>query len=446
MSLIPPLPLFLAAVFSLAVLPAAFAQDPGLILPMRDRAEVIDRWLGERFERLVPELMREHDIDMWVIIGREYNEDPVLRTMLPATWLNARRRTILVFYDPGPGSPIEKLAVARYSVGEHFEAAWDPDTEPNQWARLVELVETRDPDRIGINTSSLFAHADGISHTEHEALLAALPESLHDRIVSAQPLAVGWLETRLPEEMDVYASMCRIAHEIMSEALSEEVIQPGVTTTDDVKWWARERILELGLATWFHPLVSIQRSESTTDLLAMVSGGEQVIQRGDLIHMDLGITYLRLNTDTQQMAYVLRRGETEAPAGLLRAFARGNEMQDILTERFAEGRTGNEVLLSSLAEARRRGIDAMVYTHPLGLHGHAAGPAIGMWDKQGGVPGTGDETIRNWTCYAIELSITEPIAEWGNQRVRIMMEEDALFQGGTVSYIDGRQTELHIVR
>jgi len=430
----------------LIAVPAASADEPGAILPLRERAEVIDRLLGERLDRIAPELMREHGFDMWIIAGREYNEDPVLRTMLPATWLNARRRTVLVLFDPGEGAELERLAVSRYSVGEHFEAAWEPDTQPDQWARLVEIIETRDLQKIGINVSSLYAHADGMTHTEHESLEAALPEHLRDRLTPAEDLAIGWLETRLPEEMDLYASICRIAHEIMAEALSERVIQPGVTTTDDVKWWARERIASLGLSTWFHPLVSVQRSESTTDLLAMISGGPRVIRRGDLIHMDLGITYLRLNTDTQQMAYVLRRDETGPPEGLRRAFARGNEMQDILTSAFAEGRTGNEILRASLDEAASRGIDAMVYTHPLGFHGHAAGPAIGMWDKQGGVPGVGDRAVRDMTCYAIELSITERIPEWDNQEVRIMMEEDAVFENGEVRYIDGRQTELHIVR
>ncbi|MEO1583142.1 MAG: M24 family metallopeptidase [Planctomycetota bacterium] len=422
----------------------AAAQQPGVILPMRDQAETIDRLLGHRLGTLAGPLMREHGIDMWVIIGREYNEDPVLKTMLPATWLNARRRTILVLHDDG--NDIETLAVARYKVGEHFQAAWDPAAEPDQWARLAQIIGERDPSRIGVNTSETFAHADGLSHTEHNAFLRSLPDKFRSRVVSAEPLAVSWLETRTDAELDVYASVCRIAHEIMAEALSERVIQPGVTTTDDVKWWTRERINELGLDTWFHPLVSIQRGGSGTDLLAMLSGSEQTIQRGDLIHMDMGIEYLGLHTDTQQMTYVLRAGETEPPAGLRRAFAVGNEMQDILTGAFAEGRTGNDVLKDALAEAERRGIDAMVYTHPLGLHGHAAGPAIGMWDKQGGVPGTGDYPIRDRTCYAIELSVTVPIGEWGGQEVRIMQEEDAVFVDGAVRYLDGRQTELHVVR
>jgi len=246
--------------------------------------------------------------------------------------------------------------------------------------------------------------------------------------------------------MDVYASVGRIAHEIIAEALSERVIQPGVTTTDDVKWWCRERVNELGIQDWFHPIVSIQRAEAEGDFMDMMAGEDQVIRRGDLIHIDLGIRYLRLHTDTQQMAYVLRRGETEPPTGIRRAFSRGNEMQDILTAAFEAGRSGNEILKATLAEAERRGINAMVYTHPLGSHGHAAGPAIGMWDKQGGVPGTGEYPINDNTAYAIELSILEPIPEWGGKEVRIMLEEDAVFEGGRVNYIDGRQTELHVIR
>lgn len=425
---------------------ASRPSDPGVILPMRERAAVIDGWLNARLQRLAPELMREQGVDMWIVIGREYDEDPVLQTMLPATWLNARRRTILVLHDPGEGAALERLAVARYAVGDLFASAWDPETQPDQWARLVEIIEERDPARIAINVSKDFALADGLSHSQHQELQAALPDRLRERLVPAGPLAIGWLERRLPEELEVYASVCRIAHEIMVEALSERVIQPGVTTTDDVKWWVRDRIRELGLVAWFHPLVSVQRNDSGSDLTDLISGREQVIRRGDLVHMDMGISYLRLHTDTQQMAYVLRAGETAPPEGLRRAFAVGNRMQDLLTDAFGEGRTGNAVLADAHAAARSEGIDAMIYSHPIGFHGHAAGPAIGMWDKQGGVPVRGDLPIRDRTAYAIELSVSVPVAEWGGQAIRIMVEEDAVFSDGRVRYLDGRQTELHVVR
>lgn len=431
---------------SLIAATTVLAAKPGVILPMRERAAVVDGLLRERLDRIVPELMREHEVEMWIVLGREYNEDPVLKTMLPATWHSARRRTILVFHDPGAPGEIERLAVSRYAVGDLFASSWDPGEQPDQWARLVEIIEERDPERIGLNISETWGHADGLAHSQYEALHRVLSPEYRERLVSAERLAVGWLETRLPSELDVYGSVCRIAHEIIGEALSERVIQPGVTTTDDVKWWCRERVNELGLEDWFHPIVSVQRASAEGDFMAMMAGGEQVIRRGDLVHLDLGIRYLRLHTDTQQMAYVLKRGETEPPAGLRRAFARGNEMQDILTSHFEEGRTGNEVLKLALDEAESRGINAMVYSHPVGLHGHAAGPAIGMWDKQDGVPGTGEYPIRANTAYAIELSIVETVPEWGGQEVRIMLEEDAVFEDGRVEYIDGRQTELRVVR
>ena len=434
------------AAASLLAVTTALAANPGAILPMRERAEIIDSLLRQRLDQVVPDLMRRHDVDMWIVLGREYNEDPVLKTMLPATWHSARRRTILVFHDPGAPSEVERLAVSRYPVGDLFASSWDPDEQPDQWAKLAEIIESRDPERIGLNISETWAHADGLSHSQFESLHDALPSELRERIVSAEPLAVGWLETRLPAEMDVYASVCRIAHEIIAEALSERVIQPGATTTDDVKWWCRERVNGLGLQDWFHPIVSMQRPAAEGDFLDMMAGDEQIIRRGDLIHIDLGIRYLRLHTDTQQMAYVLKRGETEPPEGLRRAFRRGNEMQDILTSHFETGRTGNEVLKRTLEEAESRGIKAMVYTHPVGAHGHAAGPAIGMWDKQAGVPGTGEYAIHDRTAYAIELSILEPVAEWDGMEVRIMLEEDAVFEDGLVTYIDGRQTELRVIR
>lgn len=416
------------------------------VLPMRERAAVIDGWLEARLERVVPALMREHGIDMWVVLGREYNEDPVLKTMLPAKWISARRRTVLVFFDRGPELGVERLAVSRYPVGDSFTAAWDPEVQPDQWARLAEVIKARDPRAIGVNVSETFALADGMAHSQRVAFEAALPARYQERVVSAESLAVGWLETRIPEEIEVYSTVCAIARSIMTEALSERVVRPGVTTKADLEWWCRERVRALKLTAWFQPTLFIQRRDDGTDFFDLGDDGGQVIRRGDLIRLDFGITYLRLNTDTQMVAYVLRNGETQPPAGLRDAFAVGNEMEDILTERFAVGRTGNEVLLDAHAEAARRGIDAMIYTHPIGFHGHGAGPAIGMWDRQGGVPGTGDSTIRDRTAYSIELNISAPIPEWDGQEVRIMLEEDAYFEGGEVRYLDGRQTELLVIR
>ena len=436
----------LFAAIVLAALSVSVLADPR-ILSMRERAAVIDRWLTQRVQTVLPGLMRRTGIDMWVIISREYNEDPVIRTFLPSKWQSARRRTILMVYDPGEGEPLETLAVARYAVGEMFEQAWDKERDGEQWTHLAALIEERDPQSIGLNFSETFALADGITRTEYDLFHDALPERLHDRVVSAENLAIGWLETRTAEEMAVYQQIVRIAHEILAEGLSQQVIQPGVTTTNDVAWWYRDRIRELKLTTWFHPSVSIQRPEQATlDVKAEITArhDDEIIMPGDLLHVDFGITYLRLNTDTQQHAYVLCPGETEAPEELRNALARGNRLQDILTDQFITGQSGNEILASALAVARDEGITASIYTHPIGFHGHAAGPTIGLWDQQGGVPGRGDYPLYPNTAHSIELYAETELDSW-EKPVRIKLEEDAFFDGEHTYYIDGRQKELLLI-
>jgi Xaa-Pro aminopeptidase len=363
------------------------------ILSEKERAEKIDEILADKFENLLPQLMDRAGIDMWVIISREYNEDPVLRTMLPATWLNARRRTILVFNRDREKDTLERIAVARYDIGENIASAWDPEQEPDQWKALVDIIEDRKPETLGLNFSKDFAIADGLVKTDHDEFLEVLPEEYREKIVSAEDLAVAWIETRSQKEMELYEALVAQTHAIIAEAFSNKVITPGVTTSEDVVWWMRQKVTELGLETWFHPTVDIQRKEEALKdhVEAFSSGyGETVIQPGDLLHCDFGITYLRLNTDCQQHAYVLKPGERTAPDYLRNALEKGNRLQDILTSNFQTGKTGNEILAASLTKAKEEGLRPSIYTHPLGLYGHSAGPTIGMWDSQGGVPGTGD--------------------------------------------------------
>jgi Xaa-Pro aminopeptidase len=414
------------------------------ILTVREQATVIDQWMAERVQTVLPEVMRRSGIDMWIIISREYNEDPVIKTMLPATWHAARRTTILVAYDPGAGKPLETFGISRYNTGDQFKTAWNPEKEPDQWKALADMIVSKNPKKIGVNKSATFGLADGISATDYEKLLAALPKKLHERVVSAENVAVGWLETRTPSEMVVYQQIVRMAHQIIAEGFSEQVIQPGITTTDDVVWWFRQRIVELGLTTWFHPTVSIQRKdpESFEHLRAFSERPAlQVIQPGDLLHVDFGITYLRLNTDTQQHAYVLKPGEADVPDFLKDAFKKGNRVQDILTGHFKTGRTGNEILKATLDQCKTEGLKGVIYTHPLGFHGHAAGPTVGLWDQQGGVPGGGDYPLYPNTVHSIELNVSVYLEAWGKE-IRIMLEEDAFFDGSTVRYIDGRQREI----
>ena len=408
------------------------------ILSLRDRARLEDKLLAERLE-IVPALMREQNVDMWVLIAREYLEDPVIATMLDAESMHARRRTILVFYDPGGGRPIERLTVSRYGLGGLFTPAWKPEQEPDQWRQLGKIIRERDPKRIAVNSSALTQFADGLTLSQYEGLVAALPEELRARIVRSDALAVRWLESRTAGEMAVYPEIVRLAHAIIAEAFSDAVIRPGQTTADDVVWWLRERVSALGLKTWFQPSVGIIR-QGREEMLE----GDEIIRKGDMLWTDFGITYLRLNTDTQHLGYVLKDGEHSAPMGLRDGMKAANAVQDALTSSFKTGRTGNEILAEARAKALRAGLEPSIYSHPIGFHGHGAGSSIGFWDNQQSDP-KGEHPLRPGTAWSIELSAKRVVPEWAGQLVEFRLEEDAFFDGNRVSYLDGRQSDFHLI-
>ena len=410
-----------------------------LILTARDRAATENRILAARLDDIIPAIMREQGIDLWLLFAREYFEEPVVASMLDAENMHARRSTILIFYDPGPGKPVERLTVSRYGLGGLFAPAWDPSKQPDQWQAVADLIAVRNPAKIAINTSDLYQFADGMTLSQYNKFVAALPNAFRPRIVSGEALAIRWLETRTPAEMEMYPAIVRTAHAVIGEAFSRAVITPGVTTAEQVQWWYRDRLLQLGLSPWFHPSVAIQRQGAK----GMLEGAE-VIQPGDLLWTDFGITYLRLNTDTQHLAYVLKPGESEAPAGLRQGLANSNQVQNILTRHFAVGRSGNAVLALARAEALAAGLDPSIYSHPIGLHGHGAGPSIGFWDNQNADPRGGGSIHAN-TAWSIELTSYAAVPEWGGQRVDFRAEENAFFDGTTVRYIDGRQTEITLI-
>ena len=417
------------------------------ILDEKERAKVVNEVLKDRFENVLPKLMDRTGIDMWILISREYNEDPVLKTMLPAEWLNARRRTIILFYRDKAKNTLDKLAVARYNFGENIISAWDKEVEPNQWKRLNQLIEERNPKIIGINYSKYFNIADGIDKTDYEEFVANISKENRDKIVSAQKLATAWIETRTAREMEIFSDIVEITHNIIKEAFSSKVIKVGATTTTDVEWWMRQKVTNMGLETWFHPSVDIQRyTEENKDHLRSFSNrpDRKIIQKGDLLHCDFGITYLRLNSDCQQMAYVMKDDETEVPVFLKKAFNKGNKLQDILTSNFIEGDSGNTILLNSLNQAVNSDLRPSIYTHPLGSYGHSSGPTIGMWDSQSGVKGNGDYPLHKNTVYAIELNITSYIKEWSRD-IRIMLEEAGYFGEEGFRYVNQRQTEIRSI-
>jgi hypothetical protein len=410
------------------------------ILPLRAQAEVRNRWLRERLETLLPELMRRTNFDMWIVAAREYNEDPVIMTLLPEPSMAARRRTILVFQRKDDGT-VERLTLDRYGFGDFYQKGWEPEKE-DQYACLARVVQERDPQRIGLNVSETFAFGDGLTHHEYQNIANALGEQYMARTHGAEQLAVGWLERRIPAELVVYAGIVEIGHALIAAAFSSRVIQAGITTTDDVVWWMRQTMHDLGLRAWFQPSVEIQAQGQR---YAQKENIRKLIMPGDLLHCDVGFYYLGLATDHQQHVYILKRGESDAPDGLRRAMQENHRLQDIHSEAMKLGHTGNEVLSAALEQAKSEGLNPTIYSHPLGYHGHAAGPTIGLWDQQGGVPGRGDYPLYADTCYSIELNTKTLVPEWGDQEVRIASEEDAVLTGGQCQWLHGRQTEYYLI-
>ncbi|WP_414901582.1 M24 family metallopeptidase [Sphingomonas flavalba] len=443
---------WLAAPLALALAAPAAAAAPAqgeesmsparpAILPLREQAKLRDAWLKERLDTVLPMLMRENGIDMWVLVAREYLEDPVVTTMLNAENLRARRRTILVFFDPGEGKPVERLVISKHGMGDVFPAAWDMEKQPDQWKRLAEIITERNPRKIALNTSSLTAFADGMTYSQYNDLLAVLTPEQKGRVVSGYPLAIGWLETRTPAEMERYPEIVRIAHAIIGEGFSGKVIKPGVTTNQDLVWWYRQRVNDLGLGSWFHPSVEITRR----GVQGVLREQGAPIEKGDMLRVDFGIVYLGFSTDTQHVAYVLKDGETDAPAGLKAGLLANNGVQDAVTSEFRVGDTGNQVLARARAKAIAAGLNPTIYSHPIGYHGHGAGSSIGLTEEQVFVP-HGEHRLRANIAWSIELKATKAVPEWDNQIVDFKSEEDAFFDGKTVRYIDGRQTKFHLIR
>jgi Xaa-Pro aminopeptidase len=439
--------IFLAVLGSLAL-----AAEVPTLPPLRKQAEIQQEWLRLRLERNLPALMRKHGVQMWIVACREYAEDPAFFSLVSPTVFAARRTTIYVFFDRGTNQPIERLALGGDSNGGLYTVYRDPGPKSreiygdSQWQLLRKLVDERHPSSIAIDISPTHAFSDGLTVGMRDKLVAALGAEYKDKFVNAENLALEYQELRVPEMLPTYRAMMEMVHSFISRAFSNEVITPGKTTDEDVVWWLRQKVNDAGLGTWFQPSVTVQRKGLTAANRIDRKAGI-VIERGDVLHTDFGITALRLNTDTQHMGYVLAPGDQDVPAGIQAALKNTNRLQDLTLERMRPGRTGNEVLADVLSAMKREKINGSEYSHPIGDHGHAAGPLIGLWDLQGGVPGRGDVVFLPGTWFSIELQATTPVREWGGQELEVALEEDAVLgEDGKMSWVLRRQTEFHLVR
>jgi Xaa-Pro aminopeptidase len=440
-------------VVPLLVAAGASAQAPKPLPPLREQAEIQQAWLKSRLENVLPALMRRHGVQLWLVICREYNEDPVFFSLVSPTMMSARRRTIYVFFDRGEGQGVERLALGGGSNGGLYTVCRDPDSPGReiygeaQWTLLRKIVEERKPATIAVNISRTHAFSDGLTVAEWEKLRDALGPDWTRRIVRAENLPLEYISARVPEMLACYRQMQETAHWIIRRAFSNEVILPGKTTDRDVVWWLREEVRRLGFTTWFQPGVRVQQAAGAANAGVLAEETGTVIGRGDVLHVDFGLTAMRLNTDTQHMGYVLRQGETAPPEGIRKALAATSRLQQIVLERTKAGRPGNAVLADSLRQMKAEGIQGSVYSHPVGDHGHGAGPLIGLWDRQQGVPGRGDVLILPSTWFSIELSTRTPVPEWNGKELFIGMEEDAAIGvDGRAAWIVRPPTEFHLVR
>lgn len=443
-------PLFHILLLVCLLVTSIAAQTPRSLPPLREQAEIQQQWLKLRLERVLPALMRKHGIEMWLVICREYNEDPVYRALTSPTVFAARRRTILVFHDKG--NTVERLALGGGSNGGLYTVYRDPETEnrelygEGQWAVLRKLIAERDPKTIGVNISATHAFSDGLSAGEWEKLQATLGDTYKQRIKRAEELPLEYLATRLPEQLPIYRQLQEHVHALIARAFSNEVITPGKTTNQDVIWWLRQQTHHAGFGTWFQTSVRVQRQGSGIPS-NLAEDTPVVIERGDVLHCDYGLVGLGLATDTQHMAYVLKPGEKDVPAGIQAALVNTNRMQDILLAEMRPGRTGNEVLVSAIEKMKAAKLNGTFYTHPIGDHGHGAGPLIGLWDRQEGVPGRGDVKLIPNMWHSIELGARTSVPEWGGQELFVGQEEDAVMDGeGKMSWVLRRQTKYHLIK
>jgi len=428
------------------------AGDIERVLPVRERARVYNEILEWRLDNILPAIMREEGIDMWVVINFEYDEDPIYMTLVPEPIMSARRLSILVFHDSEDG--FKKLTANWHgagSAGQMYENIFtDRSKGANyQFTTLANYIREHDPQKIAINYAphyeyiDEFSHANGLSAFHQDLLEQALDSKYRDRLVTGQEISMRWYETRSPRELSLYRHMAGIAHDLIGEFFSNEVIIPDVTTSADVQWWIRQRITDLGLDTWFQPSIDIIRSPEDTERYGR---GDDVIRRGDLLHCDVGIAYLGLNTDMQHNAYVLRAGETEAPEGLQALLRKGNRLQEIHLQEMRAGRTGNEILSSILERGRGEGLRPTVYTHPIGPYGHGSGTMIGMPEKQEFVPGTGEHALHVNTVYSMEFSVAADVPEWGGSEVSMGLEDQAVFTAQAARFADGYPRTLYLIR
>jgi len=430
----------------------AFGQRNGPAAPLpklptvREQLATRERWLKTRLDTLLLPMMRRNKVDMWIVTNEEFHPDPVVPYVAPPVPYQGRR-DFFIFSDRG-GERLERIAVVRYPeerLTRFFEVLNPPGRETA--AALRKLVEERKPKTIALNFGGTRGATASLTYEAHKFLAEALGPEYAARFVPAAPLVVEYMDTRLPEELEHYRTAVQLTDILTRRAFSNEVITPGKTTVGDVRWWFLQQVSQLGLDVWFHPDIRVQRrSQETgkTQQFLSVADESVVLERGDVIHIDCGINYMGLSTDWQKMAYILRPGERDAPEGLRRALTNTNRLQDALFTHIKVGAYGHEVYDATMADMKREGIEAMIYSHSVGTQGHALGASIDFRRPAAGAPA--EPPFREGSYTSIELNTSTPVAEWGGQKVTIMMEDDAYLTAQGMRWFQPRQTSFYLIR
>ena len=369
------------------------------IRSLKEQYAIKDQCLKERLEIILPQVMEDADVDMWIVASKEYHEDPTFKAMVPAEYLTARRITMFAFSKEADGIHRYSLSMPDKSVAKFYESKWQFGKE-DQMVALKRLIEEKDPKRIALNMSKEFAVCDGFSIGLYQMFKESLGEDIMNKMVNDDLLAMKFMEIRTPTELKLMPEVMSVAHDIMERMYTTDVIKPGITTTNDLEWFMKEEVNKLGLSYWFEPTMDLQRKngdESRYDSC--------VIQKGDLLHCDFGIYYMNMCTDTQRLGYVAKDDEDTMPQYLLDGMKVGNRFQDIVRENMIVGRTGNEVFEAAMKQAKEESIQAMLYSHPCNMYGHGPGPTIGLFSNQNAIPVKGDVKLSNNTVYALELNV-----------------------------------------
>ncbi len=445
---------FTASTLAAQTRPAARTSRPyrvpqaDSLLPWSQQIAVRESWLTKKHALLLP-MMRRYNIGMWIVVNEEFHDDPVLPFVAPPRPYTGNR-DIFVFIDAGADG-LKKFAITGYTeenLARFFDA---PFTEPRPpAATLRDLYQQYKPATIGLGIRGTRGQTRGLGYDAYRFLAETLGPAAESTFVSAADLVQEYLDTRLPDEMPHYTAAVAVTEAIVKRALSNDVITPGTTTVGDVRRALYDMLGAAGVRTWFQPDLRVQRAAgevATSRGFLAVAPESTVLQPGDVVHIDFGISYMGFDTDWQKMAYIMKPGERDAPAGLKAAMRNANALQDALMLRQARpGRTGGTVFTGTMAEMKTQGIEAMIYSHPLGNHGHGLGTSIDFRSPLRSDTTALNARLRLGSYQSIELNAATPVPEWGGKKLFIMFEDCAYLTENGYRFFRPRQEQFYVVR